>query len=280
MSLRPDYFLEIHVIDCGLGADIRERVASAIMPKLPRTRIEFIELDADRLKGFPRPSSVSHVTEITYARLFLHELLPYVEQTIYLDCDLLVMGDLGEIYLTPLDGLPLAGVRDNVIPTVGHERESLMRDLPGLRPDAPYYNSGVLLLNLAKLRDLDASVLYRRAIGTLEARYGDQSVLNGVFHEQWKALPRRWNRQIMLGREFSVFPDQPQAIWHFISKLKPWHFHRRSARGLLKQWQDQRDAIGWVPAAEPTVQSHSPFLRDLVKQGRSWLACSRNERAP
>lgn len=275
--LRPDFSLEIHVIDCGLGADIRARVTAVIRHKLPMARIEFIELHADRLKDFPQPASLSHVTLATYGRLFLHELLAKVEKVIYLDCDLLVTGDLAEIYLTPLNGFALAAVRDTVIPTVGHEWESLVKDLPGLRPDEPYFNAGVLLLNLTKLRDLDASALYAQLLRNVEARYADQSVLNGVFHGQWKAIPARWNRQVQLGREFSVFPDRPRAIWHFASKLKPWHFHRRPARGLLKQWQDQADAIGWVPTFEPTVQSNPPFLRDLVKQGRSWIECRESE---
>jgi lipopolysaccharide biosynthesis glycosyltransferase len=207
----------------------------------------------------------------------LHDLLPEVPQVLYLDCDLLVTADLAELYLTLLEGCPYAAVPDIGIPYIGHELESLFKDLPKLtRLDDAYHNSGVLLLNLDKLRELEVSALVGRALDKIEARFGDQSLLNGVFHGQWKILPRRWNRQILLGREYSVFPEQPQAIWHFFSKLKPWHFHSRNARGLLKQWQDERDAIGWIPTVEPTIQVQPSLLMDLVKQGRSWVDCRRS----
>lgn len=271
--LRPDFVLQIHVIDCGLGEGLRARVVEAI-ERLPRSRVEFVDLHVDTLSGFPKPASLSHVTPVTYARLLLHKLLPDVEQTIYLDCDLLVTADLGEIYTTPLDEAPLAAVRDTVIPTLGHERESLVENLSGLRPDESYFNAGVMLLNLARLRELDASALYARLLRTVEARYADQSVLNGAFHGQWKPLPARWNRQVQLGREFSVFPDVSRAIWHFASRLKPWHFERHATRGLLKQWQDQRDGMGWAPTFDPTERANASLVKDLLKQGRSWMECS------
>ncbi len=202
-------------------------------------------------------------------------------RVIYFDCDLLVTADLAELYLTPLAGCPYAAVQDAGMPSIGHPRESLIRDLPELtRPDEAYHNTGVLLLDLVKFRDLDVSALFGRALGTVEARYGDQSLLNGVFHGQWKVLPRRWNRQVLLGLDYSVFPEQPQAIWHFFSRLKPWQFHSRNGRGLLKQWQDERDAIGWTPTVEPTLQVRPSLLKDLVKQGRSWVKCRRSALSP
>ena len=274
--LSRDFTLSVHVIDCGLGDELRAKLVRMIEQHLPNSRLGFLELHMDSLSGFPTPASLSHVTPVTYARLLLHDLLPDVERVIYLDCDLFVTGDLSEIYLTSLNGSPLAAVQDTVIPTVGHERESLVANLPGLRPDEPYFNAGVLLLDLAKLRELGASALYTRLLRTVEARYADQSVLNGAFHSQWKPLPPRWNRQVQLGREFNVFPDVPHAIWHFASKLKPWHFHRRAARGLLRQWQAQRDAVEWAPSFAPTEQVNSSFMADLLKEGRSWMQCRRS----
>ncbi len=46
---------------------------------LPTARLEFIELHPDRLKAFPLPSSLQHVTLATNSRLLLQELLPEVE---------------------------------------------------------------------------------------------------------------------------------------------------------------------------------------------------------
>src|SRR5436190_17136427 len=75
VRLRPGYFLSIHVIDCGLGADMHALIKSFLAQKLPTVRIEFIVLGPDRLKVYPRPAAISHIPPATYARLLLHELL-------------------------------------------------------------------------------------------------------------------------------------------------------------------------------------------------------------
>ena len=278
-SLRSDCKLSVHVIDFGLGDDIRDRVSHMISTRLRDTAIEFIAVSTDRLKHFPKPASLSHVTLVTYARLLLHELLPGVDRAIYLDCDLLVTGDLAEIAHARLGDAALAAAIDTVIPCVGHERESLIKDLAGLRPDLPYFNAGVLVLDLAKLRALDATRLYAEALKKVEARYADQSVLNAVFHGHWKQLPARWNRQILLGGAFTVFPDRSHGIWHFSSKLKPWHFRRRGVRGLVAQWFAENESIGWTPTSTPTTLAHASAIKDLFKWMRSWIARRGNDRA-
>ncbi|MEO6873546.1 MAG: hypothetical protein ABI222_01865, partial [Opitutaceae bacterium] len=83
--------------------------------------------------------------------------------------------------------------------------------------------------------------------------------------------PARWNRQVKLGDHYSLFADEPRAIWHFAGKLKPWHFLRRPARGLLRQWQRARDAVAWTPTVVPTVKAHPSFAKDCLKQVRSWI---------
>ncbi len=273
--LSEDWLMDVHVIDCGLGDEIRQRLASMASEELQNTRLHFVTLDAERLAGFPKPAGLDHVTPAAYARLFLHELLPGVSRLIYLDCDLLVARDLVELFDFPLGAAPLAAAVDTVIPTVGHDRESLVADVPGIDPSAPYFNSGVLLLNLAELRRIDATRLYADATRRVAARYADQSILNAVFHGQWRPLSPDWNRQTLLGPDFSVFPDRPHAIWHFSSKLKPWHFARATARGLLAQWHAERSHVSWLSTTAPTHTPRTPWVRDTLKHARSTLACLR-----
>lgn len=277
--LKKSSALHVHVIDCGLGKDVQDALTHALAKHRPNVRLEFIPLSQERLKPFPRPAALSHVTPAAFGRLFLHELLPDVSRVLYLDCDLLVTANLAELFATRLEGHPLAAAIDTVIPTIGHERESLVANVPGLRPELPYFNSGVLLLDLEKLRALDATARYHEALRLVEARYADQSVLNAVFHGQWKILPAFWNRQTLLGSGFSIFPDRSHALWHFSSKLKPWHFQRRGARGLVGQWFAESEAIGWKRLSMPTTQSTAPFAKDVIKRGRSWMARQKNDRA-
>jgi lipopolysaccharide biosynthesis glycosyltransferase len=277
--LRASSELHVHVVDCGIGEDVRQQLTAAVAERLKNTRIEFIDLPAERLQHFPRPAALSHVTPAAYSRLFLHELLPAIDRIIYLDCDLLVTADLQELQSLDLGEKLMAAAVDTVIPSLGHERESLVANLPELSPQQPYFNSGVLLLDLQKFREVDATALYAAAMQKVEARYADQSIFNAVFQGRWRELAPSWNRQTLLGRDFSVFPDRSRAIWHFSSKLKPWHFHRARSRGLLRQWQREQDAIGWTPTFQPTIGAKPSLIRDLLKQARSWNDCRKSERS-
>jgi lipopolysaccharide biosynthesis glycosyltransferase len=89
------------------------------------------------VKGFTRKA--------TWYRIFLTRLLPDADRAIYLDLDLLVLDSLLPLWRTPLDG-NLLGAVTNVPP--GPDR---YRERPELGDD-PYFNAGVLLLDLDAMR--------------------------------------------------------------------------------------------------------------------------------
>lgn len=79
-------------------------------------------------------------------RLNLPHLLPDVDRVLYLDGDMLVQGDLTELYSAPLDDNLLAGVRDSFY--FAAKPPTLLEHFPPMS----YINSGVLVMDLAKMR--------------------------------------------------------------------------------------------------------------------------------
>jgi lipopolysaccharide biosynthesis glycosyltransferase len=138
-------------------------------------------------------------------------------------------------------------------------------------PRSPYFNSGVLLLDLAQLRRLHATALYKQAFRAVKAKQADQSILNVVAHGRWHALPARWNRQILLGSGFSLFADEKGGIWHFTSRIKPWQIRRQGTRGLVAECHRELDRAGWTIKTEPQTVVSSSRLRDATKGAHSWL---------
>jgi lipopolysaccharide biosynthesis glycosyltransferase len=264
--------LHVHIVDFGLGAQIQERLR-LVARRLPRLQIEFIAVATNRLSQFPFPPRLQHVTLVTYARLLLHNLLPDLEKVIYLDCDLLVNHDLARLWQIDLGDKPLAATVDLVIPTIGHEMESLAVELPELDPQLPYLNGGVLLLNLSRLRNIDASSLYTKAVKKISVRFGDQSVLNAAFAGQWKVLPPNWNRGVFLLPTFNYFRDRPATIWHVFMGHKPWHFHREGSSGLVADYYRLLDSVNWAPTAPSLIRAKPRDLKDLAKAG--WAALQR-----
>ena len=125
----------------------------------------------------------------TLARLFVGRVLPEdVHRVLYLDCDTLPLEDLSALEQFDLKGCPLAMAQE---PTARHSRK---REL-GLAPEQPYFNAGVLLIDLDRWRaeGTEKTVLdyYREKGGALLAP--DQDALNGALAGHICPLPPRYN---------------------------------------------------------------------------------------
>ncbi len=202
--------------------------------------------------------------KVVYARLMLADLLPpEVERVIYLDCDTMVRSPIEMLYEIDLGGKPLGAVRDSTAPFI-----SLGRDMAqnGVIFDGaePYFNSGVLVLDLAQWRQMDLRAELDRlaAQDILSKLYFDQDLLNLIFRGRWQALPWRWNTIDADPTHEAMNP----SILHFTKVAKPWgimagilrstayaRFYRhvmtndlfyRFARHRWKRWWKQRLGLG------------------------------------
>ena len=194
----------------------------------------------------PHPEHVPDLPRITrqsfyYQTLFLSLILPpHVEKALFLDSDLLVMEDITPLWETELDSYPLAAVQDMYIPTLGSRNGVKRHQNYGLCPDQPYFNAGVMLLNLALWRDgsIQKDVEAYLQQEDQNQTHHLQEAYNAVVPE-WKKLNLRWNVIAgVAGRSF--FPARsldPSAyhhavtnpgILHFAGQLKPWRINTGS----------------------------------------------------
>ena len=158
--------------------------------------------------------------KVVYGRLLLGRLLPdTVRRVIYLDCDMMVRDPIEELYDIDLGGLPLGAVRDSVHPFIVGKRDMAQnRDLFDYAD--PYFNSGMLLIDLAAWRviDMQAQIRALAARGILGRLYYDQDMLNLIFKDRWLALNWRWNTIDAHAAHEGMNP----AILHYTRKAKPW----------------------------------------------------------
>lgn len=197
--------------------------------------------DAD-VAGLPPMRSVRR---LVWYRVFLPGLLPDVDRLLYLDADLLVVDRLDALWQADLQGRPLAAV-PNVI-----EPDTRRRLLPalGLPVTAPYFNSGVMVMDLRAMR---AAKVPERVLAFARRHgdrlvWGDQDALNGVLCHDYRALHPRWNCMnalFHLPYATTVFDAgtlaeavRAPAILHFEGPdaVKPWHVgstHPRRAEYL------------------------------------------------
>ncbi len=134
-----------------------------------------------------------------YFRLLIPFLLPDHPLAIYLDADTMVLNDISSLWNTDLEGHAIAAVLD-YLPRI-RDAVSNWRELH-IDPDAPYLNSGVLVMDLARWTTEKISLrvlkICRENQDHLRAQgqwpQFDQYGLNVVLAGRWKALDPMWNR--------------------------------------------------------------------------------------
>jgi lipopolysaccharide biosynthesis glycosyltransferase len=176
---------------------------------------------AERVKTSRRLSNV------VYARLLIDRLLPpEVERIIYLDCDTMVRDRIEDLYSIDMQGYPVAAVRDVMGAFIVGGRDIRQnRDL--FDTADPYFNSGMLLIDVPKYRAIDVGARLEAAIadGVMARIYYDQDLLNLIFKTNWLILPPRWNT---IDAHYAHEASDP-AILHYTGRWKPWHLLSNAA---------------------------------------------------
>ncbi len=234
----------VWVLDGGISRRNKRRIIASLDPA--RVRIQWVVPDDRVLKKVP---VFGHVSICTYYRLLLANVLPQdISKVIYLDVDTVVSGDIGEMWDASMQGKSILAVPEEDQTLGGTMDPALVRVL-SLNGDAPYFNAGVIVVNLARWRESHFS----EQAGNLLERYGanirywDQDVLNSLLANDWAALEPKWNQKVhhlWVGDAHSLLP----GIVHFASSIKPWDFGvAHAAAPLYFQWLDRTLWAGWRP---------------------------------
>ncbi len=159
------------------------------------------------------PNAETSYTPYCFLRLYADRVKDLPERLIYLDTDTVLCGDIEELYRVDLAGAELGGVRD----FYGHRFFGMN-----------YLNSGVLLLDLKKIRETG---LFRRAIEACAAKkifLPDQTAINRLVKRK-RILPRRFNEQKREKPDTLIRHFSMDILWlpYFRTRnIKPWQVDR------------------------------------------------------
>lgn len=251
-----------------IGRDIpaeRRSVMSRFLSRFPNMTLRFVDpnpiVDAYELK-----TNNAHIGIETYYRFLIQELLPFYDKVLYLDSDLVVEGDVSELFSSDLGDDLLAAVHDiDFLGNLNLDDGVRMRySKEVLRLDDPYgyFQAGVLLLNTRALRGLCTVGEWLEAVSNSKFIYDDQDVLNSRCQGRVRYLDYRWN--VMndcrgrVGKLFSIAPAsvydaylasrEDPAIVHYAGADKPWNCVRCDEAARF-----------WAYARE------TPFYEELVR---------------
>ena len=210
-----DFEYRIIVLNTGLDP---ENIAMVRKNECEGFAIDFVDISeyVERVSSYFK--SVYHFSVVTYYRLFIASLFPQYKKIVYLDCDLVVLGDVSELYNTEMGGNIIAAVPDRHVKSTAEFREYAKKAV-GVDPDG-YVNAGVLVINLDAFRK---NGIMEKAI-SLMTEYDfdlldpDQAYLNYLCHTRIHALDGAWN-SIPSGN-----PCGRKKIVHFALYKKPWQY--------------------------------------------------------
>jgi len=260
--------LDVLVMHTGIGADDQRGIAAAA----PRAEFRWIGIDDPRLLALRGKEHVAGAA--TFFRLALpHLAAAETGRILYLDADLIAADDVGVLFDMDLAGRPVGAVCDpGVDPFAFAETWSLDP------ASADYFNAGVLLIDLAKVR---ASGVFDRALAFAAAHasrlpYSDQDALNHTLWGQWLSLPVRWNLQrVMLFDGMPDFSARPldrrgrPAIVHYTGPGKPWMRAGYHPYAWL-YWRNLARTPYFRHVAESEGMTLTARLRMLVRFIRDW----------
>ncbi len=186
-----------------------------------------------------------HFSLENYYRLVIWDILKHYDKVIYLDSDLVVNGDIVELFKIDVENYYVAAAKDldwlSWYLNDENRRERAKNELKDVDPYM-YFNSGVMIFNIKKLfNEVDVNKVLELA-ASKEWLLVDQDVLNLVCRDNVKYLQDYWNVLIDYNDHFGlsrlekarVIPKlqyenyllarKDPKIVHYAGAQKPWKF--------------------------------------------------------
>ncbi len=232
-------------------ASLLQFLAQKLQETHPGSTVKCTDVAPLFAREVPEINLDTRFTPFCMLRLFADEL-PLPDKMLYLDTDVLCRGDFSEFYRQDLSGVEFAGTLDY------YGRWFFRRKW--YRMD--YVNSGVLLLNMKRIRETGLFRRCREMCRTEKMFMPDQSALNRLA-QQKRLVPRRYNDQRRLHRD-TVFQHFTTSFrffpWFRVVTVKPWEpekMHRvlrlHEYDDLLAQWSAFKAAYEAEQASTTTI---------------------------
>lgn len=180
-----------------------------------------------------------HFALPTYYRFFIPTIFKNYNKIIYLDCDIIILKDLKDLYEIDLENnllgaaIDLEGIRSYIYKS----NILYVKKILKLKDLNKYFQAGILLLDIKKMIEENTQQkLINKLIEIKTPKFVDQCILNAVCHEQFKILSQNWNvswhipmcsaayKQQLSMKNFEDYEEARKNpyIIHYCGGMKPW----------------------------------------------------------
>lgn len=225
----PESSITVHIICDNSVGDKEKKDLKQTVCFNPNLSIKYYHIEGDLFDNYPSLQN-AYLSKAAYYRLFLTDILPSnISKVLYLDCDLLVLNSLKELWQVDLKDVALAAIIDSM-ECYHVEWYNRLR----YKPDKLYFNSGVMLINLDYWRTHHALENFMSYLANYRERIvsHDQDILNVIFQDHKILMPIKYNlqegflyrkRQFYFwdhADEFAEAVEKPVILHYTVNK--PW----------------------------------------------------------
>lgn len=245
----PDPVCFHALISSNVTDEARQQMESMVVSH--GKTIEFHVIDSSNVDNTYSNADIGYISKSTYYRFLIPDVLSAdVSKAIYLDGDLITLDSLRPLWDTELGPEePAAIVGDWGADDVRHHNAI------GIPMSQPYYNCGVMVLNLDCWRKEGLGAICLRHAQEHDYPYMDQDVVNVLLGSRIKRLHFKYNCLFLLltspeeelrlekGKYFDEIHEackQP-VILHFVGDRKPWH----EGCPFSSEWLEYKAASPW-----------------------------------
>ena len=181
-------------------------------------RIRFVDISREVERLGDSLYTRDYYSKSTYYRLFIPDLFPELDKALYLDCDIVVKGDISRLYDAYLGTNLVGAVSDGIICGIEGLSE-YATDRIGLKEKKYYFNAGVLLMNLSDMRDFGFRGVFLSLLRSVKYNVAqDQDYLNVICKDRVRYLGYEWN----VMPSFGMVAEGSEKLIHYNLDNKPW----------------------------------------------------------
>ncbi len=228
-------FCDFYILDGGIQEENKEKICE-LKKQFINFSIEFIKIDLEKeFSTIHYENCCKHVSLSTYNRFLIPKLKPELKRVLYLDVDIIVLGDISELYNQDLEGYMLGAIPEQI-----NEKEiNLYKQILKLSETHHYFNAGILLIDLEQwiLEDIMSKLFEIESKRRNDLLHADQDVLNICFNDSYKVLDFKFNYETNNNQELEQ-DKQEIVIRHFNTGIKPWNILPTVKTNLINNIDD------------------------------------------
>lgn len=267
MINNPELYLDFHILATSIEQDDLDRLKK-LSDQFSNILITVYTVDDSFISHLP---TAKRLPLPTYFRFFIPFILKERDRFLYLDADILCLGEIAELANLKLNKYPAAVVPDVLSFAIRQSKAIKLKD-------ERYFNAGVLLINIPEWLEQNIS---EKALALLSDRsknlsFLDQDALNLILEDIKKILPNKWN-YISEAHKNTSLPNNIMIL-HCASHPKPWDVHcdKKTQAHKLYSYYESLSPWSGLPLRPPSIYSDARryatklFTKGSILSGTYW----------